>query len=189
MSNELEQFKNPDIEEVHRRMTLAYYTELVNRAARESRSFSDIVIADARDRSPQLLTVIEERADLLPVYHFTTPYEGPYGNKLRYDSERLEAASPFVEKVTLSSLEGKIFERLMRQPYRVHSSSSLAEALWGDYGTYPDDESHAIRQRVGYLRHKLGDTNIGTPGTPLFRLIHTIVGIGYTLAPGIRTAA
>jgi two-component system KDP operon response regulator KdpE len=75
-------------------------------------------------------------------------------------------------EISLTIIEGRIMQCLMRNVGNVVTHSRLAEAVWGE--DYPG-ALDSLRVYIGYLRGKLE----GDPGNP--KLIRTKAGVGYSL--------
>jgi len=75
-------------------------------------------------------------------------------------------------EISLTIIEGRIMQCLMRNVGNVVTHSRLAEAVWGE--DYPG-ALDSLRVYIGYLRGKLEDD----PGNP--KLIRTKAGVGYSL--------
>ncbi len=75
-------------------------------------------------------------------------------------------------EISLTIIEGRIMQCLMRNIGNVVTHSRLAEAVWGE--DYPG-ALDSLRVYIGYLRAKIEED----PGNP--RLIRTKAGVGYSL--------
>jgi two-component system KDP operon response regulator KdpE len=75
-------------------------------------------------------------------------------------------------EISLTVVEGRILEHLMRNAGHVTTYSRLTEAVWGE--DYPG-AIESLRVYIGYLRAKL-ETDPKKP-----KLIRTKAGVGYSL--------
>jgi DNA-binding response OmpR family regulator len=79
------------------------------------------------------------------------------------------------EPVDLTRTEFDLLAAMAAHPRMAFSRRQLIEAVWGE-GWYGDE--HVVDVHVGHLRRKLGD-DATTP-----RVIRTVRGVGYGMAPG-----
>jgi len=91
---------------------------------------------------------------------------------LRLDPSTFQLTHGAAE-ISLTIVEGRIIEHLMRNAGHVVTHASLAEAVWGE--DYPG-AIESLRVYIRYIRQKLE----ADPGHP--KLILTKAGVGYSLA-------
>lgn len=131
-----------------------------------------------------------ELAHLIPKY----PREPliiptPFG-VLRYDPSTEAAISPLREGhvVHLGKTEGLILRELALDPFAIVSYQQLAAAVReGSRGLPSERDIDTLNTQVCRLRIKLGDRRLSRHGAkPLFRLIRTVYGVGYSLTAARR---
>ncbi len=145
-----------------------YYQNVESRAYNAYKTIAEIVQADFATRG---VNISEKREPDEP-YRFNTDY-----GELVYLPERRTAISPLKPKgavVTLSPTQGRMLSALMENPTKV---TDLKEVL----PDWDKVEADVIRLYVSRLRSKLGDTNPIKSPKKNFRLIHTVIGLGYSL--------
>ena len=96
---------------------------------------------------------------------------------LRVGDLRMDPATREVHRgdhaITLTDLEFRLLEHLMRNPRIVLGREVLLDAVWGPSTAATEN---ALEVYIGYLRRKL-ETGGAT------RMIHTVRGVGYVLRP------
>jgi len=100
------------------------------------------------------------------------------GTRLQVDELSLDTATHAVERggeaIELTTKEYAILEYLMRHPNQVLTRTMIAEHVWNyDF----DNASNVIDVHIRNLRRKI-DARFAT------KLIHTVRGAGYRIAPG-----
>lgn len=159
------------------------------RQLRETDNQTPILILSALDQVQNKVAGLKAGADdyLIKPFHFSellarieallrrqniSPKEG---HTLVFDDLKLDTWSNLAERggqqITLTAKEYTLLELFMRNPNKVLSREYIAEQVWGiDF----DTGTNFIDVYVNYLRKKV-EKNFKK------KLIHTVIGMGYTL--------
>lgn len=171
-----------DIEQMEQRAraSLHFYFEAVRRISQEmDLPMKQVVRGHWRDVAPR------ELAHLIPTY-LREPLiiPTPFG-VLQYDPSAETAISPLRDgqMVRLRRTEGLILQELALDPFAIVSYQQLAAAVWeGSRGLPSKRDIDTLNTQVCRLRIRLGDRSLSRHGAkPIFRLIRTVYGIGYSL--------